>query len=65
MCEIVITESYRKKTFTLLRIDPFHTVLDCKKLKGYSELYRIRLTANTRIVIEIIPVDINTRESIY
>jgi mRNA-degrading endonuclease RelE of RelBE toxin-antitoxin system len=61
-----------KKTFMLLRIDPFHKVLDCKKMKGHSELYRIRLTANTRIVIEIvfkktqiIPVDINTRERIY
>ena len=41
-------------------------------MKGHSELYRIRLTANARIVIEIlfkknqiIPVDINTRERIY
>jgi len=66
-----LKEKY-KKTLQLLQRDPFHEVLDCKKLKGFSNLSRIRLTIHARIVIElmikekkIIPVSIDTREGIY
>ncbi len=89
MYEIIITETYRKKslkffkkhpalkekykkTVQLLQKDPFHEVLACRKMKGVSNLYRIRLTLHARIVLEIIikerkiiPVSIDTRENIY
>lgn len=61
-----------KKTVQLLKRDPFHEVLECKKMKGYPNLYRITLTMHARIVIEIIikerkiiPIIIDTRENIY
>jgi toxin HigB-1 len=66
-----LKEKY-KKTVLLLKRDPFHEVLECKKMKGYPNLYRIKLTMHARIVIEIIikdrkiiPVSIDTREKIY
>jgi mRNA-degrading endonuclease RelE of RelBE toxin-antitoxin system len=60
------------KTVRLLQNDPFHEVLACKKMKGFSNLYRIRLTLHDRIILKIlikekkiIPVSIDTRENIY
>jgi mRNA-degrading endonuclease RelE of RelBE toxin-antitoxin system len=66
-----LKEKY-KKTVQLLKIDPFHEVLECKKMKGYPRLYRIKVTMHARIVIEIIikerkiiPINIDTRQNIY
>jgi len=66
-----LKEKY-KKTLRLLQLDPFNKVLDCKKLKGFKNLYRLRLTIHARIVLEIIirenkiiPISVDTREGIY
>ena len=50
----------------------YNEVLNIKKLKGFQNLYSVRLTIHARIVIEIMisektltPVDIATRAEIY
>lgn len=61
-----------KKTISLLKQDPFNDALDIKKMSGFSNLYRIKLSYRDRIVIKIvikkkkiIPIIIDTRENIY
>lgn len=60
------------KVMRLLQVNPFVDALEIKKMAGYENLYRLRITLRARMVMEIIisdktvtPVDIDTRENIY
>ena len=65
-------KSRYKQVMLLLSANPFADVLEIKKLSGYKNIYRLRLTLRARIVMEILisdktvtPIDIDTRENIY
>ncbi len=65
-------KSRYKKIFEILRADPFNRALDIKKMSGFKDLYRMRLTIHARVVLEMLvrekvitPIDIDTRANIY
>ncbi len=65
-------KSRYKKSIEILRADPFNQALSIRKMSGFKDIYRMRLTINARVVMEILirekvitPIDIDTRANIY